>query len=47
MPVAGVTEINRNAHQTDGRCVAVNRRILDATTYVLDYTFGADLPAPA
>jgi len=41
-----VIEITRHAFQADGRCVEVNRMILDATAYVLDYTFSAETPAP-
>lgn len=36
-----VLEITRHAYDQDGRCVEVNRMILDATAYVIDYTFPA------
>lgn len=36
-----VLEITRHARTETGRCVEVNRMILDATAYVADYTFGA------
>jgi GntR family transcriptional regulator len=34
-----VMEITRHAFQQDGRCVEVNRMVLDGTAYVVDYTF--------
>lgn len=37
-----VIEITRQAFQADGQCVEVNRMILDATAYVLEYQFTAD-----
>src|SRR5690606_20874411 len=40
-----VIEIIRRAFQSDGRCVEVNRMVLDGSTYVLDYTFAADIAA--
>jgi GntR family transcriptional regulator len=44
-----IIEITRHAFQADGRCVEVNRMILDATAYVLDYTFtnAGPVPTPA
>lgn len=36
-----VIEITRHAFQADGRCVEINRMILDATAYELDYSFPA------
>jgi len=36
-----VLEITRHAYDQNGRCVEVNRMILDATAYVIDYTFPA------
>jgi GntR family transcriptional regulator len=42
-----VIEITRHAFQVDGRCVEVNHMILDATAYVLDYTFNTETPAPS
>jgi GntR family transcriptional regulator len=36
-----VVEITRYTFQDDGRCVEVNRMTLDATAYVLDYSFRA------
>jgi GntR family transcriptional regulator len=36
-----VVEITRHAFQEDGRCVEVNRMILDGTAYILDYAFDA------
>lgn len=46
-----VMDITRWAFEADGRCIEVNRMILDATAYVLDYTFaanssGSELPGP-
>lgn len=38
-----VVEITRHAFDQDGRCVEVNRMILDGSIYLLDYTFRADL----
>jgi GntR family transcriptional regulator len=37
-----VLEITRHAFQVDGRCVEINRMILDGSAYLLDYTFSAD-----
>lgn len=37
-----VIEIARYAFQADGRCVEVNHMILDARSYVLDFTFPAE-----
>ena len=42
-----VLEITRHAFQDDGRCVEVNRMILDATAYVLDYTFTSEGRPPS
>lgn len=36
-----VIEITRHALTEEGRCVEVNRMVLDATAYLLDYTFPA------
>jgi GntR family transcriptional regulator len=40
-----VIDITRWAIAADGRCVELNRMILDATAYVLDYTFTAGISA--
>lgn len=39
--VTPVIEITRHAYTDAGRCVEVARMVLDATAYVLDYTFPA------
>ena len=39
-----VVEITRHAIDGGGRCVEVNRMILDGSVYLLDYTFPADSP---
>jgi GntR family transcriptional regulator len=36
-----VIEITRHAYTRAGRCVEVARMVLDATAYLLDYTFDA------
>jgi GntR family transcriptional regulator len=36
-----VIEITRQAFEDGGRCVEVNRMILDGSAYLLDYTFPA------
>ena len=36
-----VIEITRHAFDADGRCVEVNRMILDGSAYLLDYSFPA------
>lgn len=38
---APVIEIIRHAFTTDSRCVNVNRMVLDASAYLLDYSFNA------
>jgi GntR family transcriptional regulator len=40
-----IIDIASWAFETDGRCIEVNRMILDATAYVLDYTFTASASA--
>lgn len=42
-----VLEITRHAFEAGGRCVEVNRMILDGSAYLLDYTFPADVAGPA
>jgi GntR family transcriptional regulator len=36
-----VIEIKRRAYTGDGRCVEINRMVLDASAYLLDYAFTA------
>jgi GntR family transcriptional regulator len=36
-----VIEITRHAYADDGRCVEVNRMVLDGAAYLLDYSFPA------
>ncbi len=40
-PGTPVLEITRHAYEESGRCVEVNRMILDGTAYLVDYSFPA------